>query len=308
MKIAFLFAGQGAQKVGMGKDFYDSCPEIRAMYDENTLDFNVADCCFNGPDSMLNDTAYAQACLLLTSIVMAECLKKHGITPDVCAGLSLGEYTALTYSGVFTVQDALTVVRKRGELMAHALPEGTGKMVAVMGTEADVIQEACHKASEQGVCGVANYNCPGQIVITGETNAVNTAVELLKEKGVRRMIPLKVSGAFHSALLKDASLELKAVLETVEMHEPQIPIVYNVSGDYESRPIKDLLVEQIYSSVWFEKSIRKMIEDGVDTFVEIGPGKACSGFVKKIDKNVTVLNVEDMPSFEKTVNYFKELN
>ncbi len=308
MKTAFLFAGQGSQKVGMGKDFYDAFPDLRPLYEEHTLDFDVAKCCFEGPKEMLDDTAYAQSCLLLTSIVMAEALKQKGIVPQVVSGLSLGEYSALTYSGAFSLKDALTLTRKRGELMAYALPKGTGKMAAVLNTEADVIQKACAEASDMGVCEVANYNCPGQIVISGETKAIDKAMELLKEAGVRRIVPLNVSGAFHSSLLDDASLELKKVLDTVEVHEPQIPVVYNVSGNFETRPVKDLLVEQIHSSVWFEKGIRTMIADGVDTFIEIGPGKACSGFVKKTDKGVTIMNVEDLASFEKVVKYFEESN
>lgn len=301
MKTAFLFVGQGAQIIGMGRDFYDAMPEIAELFDNAKLDFDIKALCFEGPEDKLTNTAYVQACLLLTSYAMAESLRHKGITPDVVAGLSLGEYTALTYAGVFSLADALKIVRKRGQLMADALPAGTGMMAAVMGAEEEKIHDACTKASSVGVCEVANYNCPGQIVISGETEAVKLACADLKSRGVRRVMPLKVSGAFHSSLLKEASSELREVLDQVKIKQPAIPVVTNVTGDYIKGSIPENLTKQMYSSVYFEKGIRTLIADGVDTFVEIGPGKALSGFVKKIDKTVTVLNVEDLKSCNHTL-------
>lgn len=305
MKTAFLFAGQGAQKVGMGKDFYDAFPEVRALYDQHTLDFDIKKCCFEGPEEQLNDTAYAQSCLLITSYAIAMCLKHQGVTADVAAGLSLGEYTALTYAGVFHLEEALKVVRKRGRLMAEALPLGTGMMAAVIGATTEVIQKACETASEDGICEVANYNCPGQVVISGETKAVKRAAAILKDQGIRRVLPLKVSGAFHSSLLNQASKELGTVLDTVELRRTQLPVYSNVSGQVERGPLKEVLMRQMCSSVYFEAGIRQMLEDGVDTFVEIGPGKTLSGFVKKINRNVSVYHVEDLQSYEEVLKAFR---
>lgn len=300
MKLAFMFVGQGAQKVGMGKDFYDRFPEVRALYDNAELDFDIKKLCFEGPDEQLTDTAYVQSCLLLTSYAMAKCLRSEGIVPEAVCGLSLGEYTALTDAGALSLEEALVVTRKRGELMAHALPAGTGMMAAVMGAEESLVQEAC--AAAGGICEVANYNCPGQIVISGEKAAVEAACAYLKEKGVRRVIPLKVSGAFHSSLLKPAAKELADVLEGVNIAEPQLPVITNTSGDYLAGDIAANLTRQMYSSVYFEKGIRRLLADGYDTFVEVGPGKALSGFVKKIDRAVQVMNVEDLDSFAAVVD------
>ena len=301
MKTAFLFVGQGAQKVGMGRDFYENFPEVRAIYDDSGLDFDLRACSFEGPQEKLTDTAYAQSCLLAASYAMALCLKNNGVEAEMTAGLSLGEYTALTYAGVFSVKDALKITRKRGELMAHALPEGTGMMAAVLGAEEALIAEACAEASALGVCGIANYNSPGQIVISGATEAVKKAAALLKARGVRRVLPLKVSGAFHSPLLKEAAGELAALLSGIDMQKPRIPVVSNVDGTAKDRDLRAVLTRQMYSPVYFERGIRTMLAQGVDTFVEVGPGRALSGFVKKIDPAVRILNVEDVKTFEQAL-------
>ncbi|MDO4466637.1 MAG: ACP S-malonyltransferase [Bacillota bacterium] len=300
MRVAVLFAGQGSQYVGMGKDFYDTQNTSQQLYDSISMDFDVKDVCFNGPLETLNNTAYTQSCILATSMSIYSCLLEKGIQPEYVAGLSLGEYSALCAANVFSLQDGLEIVRKRGLIMANALPAGTSKMVAVMNTDLALIEEACKEATKgDAICTIANYNSPVQIVITGNNEGVDAAVAYLKEKGVRRAIPLKVSGAFHSPLLEKASQELKEVLEKVEFRTPQIPVVYNVSGKEEEGNLVDLLTAQIKSSVRFYQSIEYMIEQGVDTFIEIGPGHTLSGLVKKTNKEVNVYSIDKVEDLEK---------
>lgn len=305
MKIGFLFAGQGSQKVGMGADLYACYDSAKEIYDNLNLDFDIKQLCFDGPAEKLNDTAYAQSCIVATSMAVANVLTDYGIRPEYVAGLSLGEYSALAYAGAMSPADACIIARQRGKIMAAALPAGTTKMVAVMAmAEADII-EACNAVSDIGVCSVANYNAPGQIVITGENRAVDRAVELLKEKGLRRAIPLNVSGAFHSPLLEDASHQLKAVLDSYDIKQPQLPVVYNVTGTESAAPVTDLLVQQIKSSVRFMQSVEYMICQGVDTFVEIGPGNSLAGFVRRINRDIPVYTVEDIPSLDKALEALK---
>ena len=305
MKIGFLFAGQGSQKVGMGADLYARYDSAKEIYDNLNLDFDIKQLCFDGPAEKLNDTAYAQSCIVATSMAVANVLTDYGIRPEYVAGLSLGEYSALAYAGAMSPADACTIARQRGKIMAAALPAGTTKMVAVMAmAEADIIK-ACNAVSDIGVCSVANYNAPGQIVITGENRAVDRAVELLKEKGLRRAIPLNVSGAFHSPLLEDASHQLKAVLDSYDIKQPQLPVVYNVTGTESAAPVTDLLVQQIKSSVRFMQSVEYMICQGVDTFVEIGPGNSLAGFVRRINRDIPVYTVEDIPSLDKALEALK---
>ena len=296
MKVAFLFAGQGAQNVGMGADLYATNELSKKVFDEMKLDFDVKDICFNGPSEKINDTKYAQSCILTTSLAIAEAVSYLGIKPSYVAGLSLGEYSALSYAGAFNYKDAGEIVAKRGEIMALALPPKTSGMAAVIGMSATDINNVLNQVD--GIVRIANYNCPGQIVITGEIDALNTAIKLLKDNGCRRIIPLNVSGAFHSPLLEDASKKLKQVLNDYDIKETNIPVIYNVSGHEENRDLKEILSEQIKSSVMFEQSIRYMIDKDVDTFIEIGPGKTLAGFVRKINKDVKVYSVNDSASLQ----------
>ena len=303
MTTAFLFAGQGSQIVGMAKDFYDHCPESRELMDSLTCDYDIKKLCFEGPQETLNDTAYAQSSILAASLTILEAIKTKGIQGDVCAGLSLGEYSALCYAGAMDAQSAIDIVRQRGILMANALPAGTTGMSAVLGLSAEKIEEVCKEIQSKGlVLEIANYNCPGQIVVTGQKEALEKAEALLMEKGARRVLPLSVSGAFHSSLLQDASLELEKVLQQSKLSLPKIPVYHNISGDKENvSSIKDLieiLKQQICHSVRFEQTIRNMIRDGVDTFVEIGPGKTLSGFVRKVDRSVKVYTINTVKDLE----------
>lgn len=303
MTTAFLFAGQGSQIVGMAKDFYDHCPESRELMDSLTCDYDIKKLCFEGPQESLNDTAYAQSSIVAASLTILEAIKTKGIQGDVCAGLSLGEYSALCYAGAMDAQSAIDIVRQRGILMANALPAGTTGMSAVLGLSAEKIEEVCKEIQGKGlVLEIANYNCPGQIVVTGQKEALEKAEALLMEKGARRVLPLSVSGAFHSSLLQDASLELEKVLQQSKLSLPKIPVYHNISGDKENvsstNDLIEILKQQICHSVRFEQTIRNMIRDGVDTFVEIGPGKTLSGFVRKVDRSVKVYTINTVKDLE----------
>lgn len=304
MKIAFAFAGQGSQYVGMGQSLYQTNSSAQKIYDSLNADFDIKKLCFEGPKEELNNTAFAQPAILVTSLSIAESLKSHNIMPDYVCGLSLGEYSALTFAGTFQYEDAVKIVSKRGQIMANALPSGTTSMAAVMGATVETIQAAL-KSVTSGICSIANYNSPAQIVITGENAALDEAIELLKAKKAK-CIKLNVSGAFHSPLLKNAALELDEVLSGYELSNPQIPVVYNVTGtENQDKTIKELLTAQIKSPVRFMQSVEYMIEKGVDTFIEIGPGKALSGFIKKINRSVTVLNVEDEATLNNVLEVLK---
>ena len=301
MKIGFLFAGQGSQHPGMGKDFYEQYDAARRLYDSIDIDIPVKELCFNGTQEQLNDTAVAQPCILATSSAIAAVLSEKGIHADVAAGLSLGEYSALAYAGVFTPQEGAKLVRQRGKIMAAALPEGTSGMAAVHNTEESVIAEVCAEVKEIGVCEIANYNCPGQIVISGQKEAVAAASEKLKARGARRVIPLQVSGAFHTSLLNEASVQLREVLDTYAFGEEEIPVINNVSGKVETRDLREVLQEQICHSVHFTQSLQAMIDMGVELFIEIGPGHALSGFVRKTTKEVPVYHIDTTEDLEKVL-------
>ena len=299
-RIAFIFPGQGAQTAGMGKDFYEQTETARGVFDEATrlLGFSVPELCFE-PNDRLDITEYTQAAMVTTSIAMMKVfMERTGIRPDVAAGLSLGEYCALAAAGVMSEADAITTVRQRGILMQEAVPAGVGAMAAVLAMDAAAIETVI--APIEGV-QIANYNCPGQIVISGLKEAVETAGEKLKEAGAKRVIPLNVSGPFHSRMLTEAGRKLGEVLEKTEVHTPRIPYVANVTAQYvtDAAQVKPLLEQQVYSSVRWQQSVETMLADGVDTFIEIGPGKTLSGFVKKISRDVKVLNIEKMEDLEK---------
>ena len=299
-RIAFIFSGQGAQTAGMGKDFYEQTETAKGVFDEATrlLGFSMPELCFE-PNDRLDITEYTQAAMVTTSIAMMKVfMERTGIRPDVAAGLSLGEYCALAAAGVMSEADAITTVRQRGILMQEAVPAGVGAMAAVLAMDAAAIETVI--APIEGV-QIANYNCPGQIVISGLKEAVETAGEKLKEAGAKRVIPLNVSGPFHSRMLTEAGRKLGEVLEKTEVHTPRIPYVANVTAQYvtDAAQVKPLLEQQVYSSVRWQQSVETMLADGVDTFIEIGPGKTLSGFVKKISRDVKVLNIEKMEDLEK---------
>lgn len=298
-QIAFLFPGQGAQYVGMGKDFYeqfDICKQVYKVAGEAS-GLNLSQICFQ-ENELLNITEYTQVALLATEVAILRAVESSGIRPAVTAGLSLGEYASLAAGHVMSDEDLFRIIRKRGLFMQEAYPVG-GAMAAVLGMEASMIEKVCFE--QIGEVYVANYNCPGQIVITGEAKAVSEAGARLKEIGAKGIIPLKVSGPFHSPLLKDAGTKLEDALDNVSVYAPDIPYITNVTADYvkDAAGIKELLVKQVVSSVRWQQSVEKMIADGIDTFIEIGPGKTLTGFMKKINKDVRMINIGTVDDLSK---------
>ena len=299
-KTAFLFAGQGAQYLGMGRDLYDQYPIVKETIDQasQVLGYDLR-YLIDTEEEKLNQTRYTQPAILATSVAIYRLLQEKGHQPDMVAGLSLGEYSALVASGALDFEDAVALVAKRGVYMEEAAPAGSGKMVAVLNTPVEVIEEACQKASELGVVNPANYNTPAQIVIGGEGAAVDRAVELLQEAGTKRLIPLKVSGPFHTALLEPVSQKLAETLAQVSFSDFICPLVGNTEAIVmQKEDIAQLLTRQVKEPVRFYESIAVMQEAGVTNFIEIGPGKVLSGFVKKIDKTAKLANVEDQESLE----------
>lgn len=304
-KIAFIFPGQGAQACGMGQDFYEHTETGKRIFDKATelMGFSMPQLCFEENDR-LDITEYTQAAMVTASIAMMRVLEENGIKPDVAAGLSLGEYCALAAAGVMSDEDAIRTVRQRGILMQEAVPVGEGAMAAILALDAAAIEEVT--GAMEGVW-IANYNCPGQIVISGEKAAVEEACEKLKAAGAKRAVMLNVSGPFHSGMLADAGEKLGEVLSQVELHEPQIPYVANVTAQYvkSAAEVKELLTRQVSSSVRWQQSVEAMIADGVDTFIEIGPGKTLAGFMRKISRDVKTLNVEKLEDIGKVAEALK---
>ena len=301
-KRVFMFPGQGSQYIGMGKEFYDTMPNAKAVIDlaSEQTGLDIPALCFEENDK-LNITEYTQICMLAVEAAIYQAIIDKGITPDVTAGLSLGEYCAIASAGGMSTENAITTVRKRGILMQNAVPGGQGAMAAVLGLDAGKIEEVL--ADRSGVM-IANYNCPGQIVITGWKEDVEQAADALKEAGAKRVLPLNVSGPFHSSLLEQAGEELGKELEQVDFSDLQIPYVTNVTAEYvtDITKTKELLARQVASSVRWQQSMELLIADGVDTFVEIGPGRTLAGFLRKINRGVKVYNVGTWEDVDKVVN------
>lgn len=301
-KIAFVFPGQGAQYVGMGKEIIDSNPESKKIFEQaNTiLDFDLEEICFTEQE-LINITEYTQPALLTVSIAILKAVEALGIKADYVAGLSLGEYTALVANGCIDFEKAVYLVRKRGQFMEDAAKKTKGAMSAVMGSDRATIQNICNEI--EGIVDIANYNSPAQMVIAGEEQTVFLVNEKLTELGIR-VIPLKVSGAFHSVLMNEASEKLEKVLEKIPLNKLAIPYTTNVTGElvYKEEGIKDLLIQQVKSSVKWEDCIHTLISEGVDTFIEIGPGKTLSGLIKKIDRTKKIINVENLETLSRLKN------
>ncbi|WP_046175088.1 ACP S-malonyltransferase [Domibacillus indicus] len=310
-KIAFVFPGQGSQAVGMGKSLADQHPYIREMLQkaDEKLGYSLTDIMFNGPEEKLTLTSNAQPALLAVSMAVLKRFEKEGIKPDYTAGHSLGEYSALAAAGSLTYEEAVRAVHQRGNLMEEAVPAGQGAMAAVLGMDRALLEEVVSGVSKEGhIVAAANFNCPGQIVISGSKEGVEQASGLLKEKGAKRVIPLNVSGPFHSPLMKPAAEKLRAVLREANIHSSSIPVIANVDAQpvSDAEAIKENLVKQLYSPVLWEDSVQKMLDLGVDTFVEIGSGTVLSGLIKKVNRRVRTFAISDEESAAKAAAAIKE--
>lgn len=311
-KLAFVFPGQGAQAVGMGKDLFDQYDVAKRLFAEadEALGYSIKDMCFEGPADDLKLTANTQPAILTVSVIVNEILKEHGVQPDVAGGHSLGEYSALVAAGVLSFKDAVALVHKRGQYMQEAVPVGEGGMAAIIGLDDETIAAACEKATkEAGEVQPVNFNCPGQTVIAGTTHGVEKAVEELKAAGAKKAVVLPVSAPFHSTLMKPAAEKLAAELDKVAIHDAAFPVVSNFTGELETKAeeIKANLVAQADHPVRWIACVKTMQAFGADTFVEAGPGKTLCGFNRRIDRSIKSLNVENLESLQKTLDYLKEV-
>lgn len=312
MKIGYVFPGQGTQAVGMGKDIYDKYEEARNVYKkiDGVLEENIENLTHNVDQEELNQTKNTQIAIYAMSMAILEILNKAGIKPEVAAGLSLGEYSALTCAGAITLEEGAKIVRKRGTLMQELAPKGEWDMAAIIGLEDEKVEEACNKV-EKGFVRAVNYNCPGQVVVSGEKQAVLEAMEIAKELGARKAIELKTSGPFHTEKLQEASSKLQEELGKITFNKCNIPVIKNLDGTpyTENDNMVDVLANHVINPVKFRKSIETMLEMGIDTFVEIGPGKTLSGFVKKVCKEkgieANVYNIENIDTLEKALSELK---
>ena len=310
MKTAFVFPGQGSQKVGMLQDLYNEFPIVKERFDQadQALGYSISKLCFEGPDTELLKTANTQPAILTASVACYEILKEKGFTPDIVGGHSLGEYSAMVAAGVIDFKDAVYLVHKRGEFMQDAVPLGQGAMAAIINLDRAKVVAICDQVTEEvGSVQAVNFNCPGQIIISGQTEAVEKACELMKEAGAKRAIMLPVSGPFHSRLMEPAAKRLKEEMDKIQFHDAQIPVVANVTGKIltDANAIKESLLVQVASPVLWEDCVAKMVNFGAEAFVECGPGKVLTGFTKKINKEMKLANVEDLASLEKCLEFLE---
>ncbi|MBQ8318303.1 MAG: ACP S-malonyltransferase [Lachnospiraceae bacterium] len=313
MKIGFLYAGQGSQSVGMGQDLYNTYPEFKETFDNANPGFDIKECCFEGPIEKLGQTRYTQPCMVAFAVGVTKILKANGIEPAYAAGLSLGEYSALYSAGVFEEKQVIDLVAYRGKSMEEAVTGRDVGMIAVMSLDRDSIKKACEQAHEEfkdsqfNIAEVANYNTPVQVTVSGDTPVITRAGEIMTEMGAKRIVPVAVSGPFHTSLMKPAGDKLAERFKDESFGDMSFPVIFNSTGKEleEGKTIPEMLEIQVQSSVYFEDTIRYMINQGVDTFVEIGPGKTLSGFVKKIDRALTAYSIENVDSLNAVLEALK---